>query len=362
MNWRDFLFISLVVPAMLVGCEEKEAQAPEAVRPLLSVVVFPQAANRLQFAGSVEPRIKAELGFRLLGRVIKRQAKIGDMVTKGQVIAMIDPLVLELSVRSAEAELSNTMAQLRNAVQSERRQFQLSQVNSASQAEYENALLVKESADAAVARARANLDKAREQLTYAQLHAEFDGVITAVSAEVGQVLSAGETAFIEARPDLRDVVIDVPEDEISVIRPGAVFDISLQLEPSIRASGTVREIAPQLDATTRTRRVKISLLNPPASFRLGTTVTASATSDALPQIVLPQSAILQEDETSYVWVVKPDTNLVSRRAVSVNNKDNSATTDVIIVSGLQAGERVAVAGVHSLKDGQQVRIDEEGSL
>ncbi len=361
MNWREFLLLSLVVPAILTGCEEKQAEAHQVVRPLLSVVVFPQAANRLQFAGSIEPRIKAELGFRLLGRVIKREANIGDMVTKGQVIAMLDPLVLELSVRSAEADLSNTEAQLRNAVLSERRQFQLSQVNSATQAEYENALLVKESADASVGRARANLSKAREQLTYAQLHAEFDGVITAVSAEVGQVLSAGETAFIEARPDLRDVVIDVPEDEISVIRPGALFDISLQLEPSIRASGTVREIAPQSDATTRTHRVKISLLDPPTSFRLGTIVTASATTDAEPQIVLPQSALLQEGETSNVWVVDPETSTVSRRTVTINSKGKNAV-DVIIVSGLQAGERVAVAGVHSLKDGQRVRIDEEGSL
>lgn len=361
MNWREFLFLSLVVPAILAGCEEKEVESTDAVRPLLSVVVFPQAANRLQFAGSIEPRIEAELGFRLLGRVIKREANIGDIVIKGQVIAMLDPLVLELAVRSAEAELSNAEAQLRNAILSERRQFQLSQVKSGTQAEYENALLVKESADASVARAQANLAKAREQLTYTQLHAEFDGVITAVSAEVGQVLSAGETAFIEARPDLRDVVIDVPEDEISVIKPGVLFDISLQLEPSIRASGTVREIAPQSDASTRTHRVKISLVDPPPSFRLGTIVTASATTDAVPQIVLPQSALFQDGETSNVWVVDPDTNSVSRRAVTVNNKDKSAA-NVIILSGLQTGERVAVAGVHSLKDGQQVRIDEEGSL
>ncbi len=361
MSWRNLLFLSLIVPAFLSGCEDKEAESHDVVRPLLSVLVMPVAETRVQFAGTVEPRIEAELGFRLLGRVIKREANIGDIVQKGQLLAMIDPLVLELSVRSAEAELSNTEAELRNANLSERRQFQLSQVDSASQAEYENALLVKESAEASVARAKANLAKAREQLSYAQLRAEFDGVITAVSAEVGQVLSAGETAFVEARPDLRDVIIDVPEDEIAAIKPGAIFEISLQLESSIQASGTVREISPQSDATTRTRRVKISLLDPPPSFRLGTIVTASATTKVEPQIILPQTAILQEGETSTVWVVDLDTNSVLRRKVSLKNKDNSEE-NVIILTGLQPGERVAVAGVHSLQDGQKVRIDEGGSL
>jgi membrane fusion protein, multidrug efflux system len=361
MNWRNFLLLAFALPAVLAGCQEHKADSTVSIRPLLSVVVTPQAAQRLQFAGTIEPRIKAELGFRVLGRVIKRDVKVGDIVTKGQVIAMLDPRVLELSVRSAEAELSNAEAQMRNATLAERRQFQLSQVNSATQAEYENALLTKESADAAVAKAQAYLAKAREQLKYSKLHAEFDGVITAVSAEVGQVLSAGETAFIEARPDLRDAVIDIPEDDISSIAQGTAFDISLLLDPSISASGTVREIAPQSDATTRTHRVKITLDNPPSFFRLGTIVSATATTDASPQIVLPQSAILRDGDSTFVWVVNPDTKSVSRRAVTIRNKDKTAEK-VIILSGLKTGERIAVAGVHSLQDGQQVRIDRESLL
>lgn len=361
MNWRIFFLLSMLAPVLLTACNKKEAESIEVIRPLLSVVVKPEPVNRQQFAGLVEPRIQAELGFRLLGRVIKRDANIGDIVSKGQLLAMLDPLVLELALRSAEAELSNTEAELRNALLNERRQFQLSEVNSASKAEYENALLVKESADAAVARAKANLTKAREQLGYTQLRAEFDGVITAVAAEVGQVLSAGETAFIEAQPDVRDVVIDVPEDDIADLAPGVLFDISLQLDPSIQALGSVREIAPQSDATTRTHRVKISLIDPASSFRLGTIVSAFASSKKEPQIILPQSALLQDGDMAQVWVVNPDSSTVARRSVTFKNMDNNAE-NVIILSGLQAGERVALAGVHSLQQGQQVRIDAEDAL
>jgi len=361
MNRSGFLFLFLAVSALLTGCEQQDTEAPVIIRPLLSVVVSPQAAYQFQFAGSIEPRIEAELGFRVFGRVIKREVGIGDVVKKGQVIAMLDPLDLALSVRSARADLSNAEAQLRNATMTEHRQLQLLKVGSASQSDYDNALLAMERADASVTKARANLAKAKEQLTYAELHAEFDGVITAVSAEVGQVLSAGETAFIEARPDLRDVVIDVPEDDIFAIVEGAMFEISLQLDPSIRATGTVREIAPQSEARTHTHRVKITLSDPPPQFRLGTIVTATANTDASPQIVLPQSAILRDGDTSNVWVVDPATSTVSRRVVTINN-NAAAAAKVIILSGLEAGERVAIAGVHSLHDVQQVRIDGEGSL
>lgn len=361
MNGYRFIFMLLALPAVLVSCKQREPEAAVAIRPLLSVVVSPQAVNRLDYAGTIEPRIKAKLGFRVFGHVIKREVGIGDIVKKGQVIAMLDPLNLQLSVRSAKADLSSAEAQLRNAVTIERRQYELLQVNTVSQSDYDNALLARERAEAVVAKAQANLTKAREQLSYAELHAEFDGVITSVSAEVGQVLAAGETAFIEAQPEIRDAVIDVPEDEIFAITGGESFNVSLLLDPSIRASGKVREIAPQSDAKTRTRRVKISLANPPPPFRLGTIVTATANTDVSPQIVLPQSAILHEGEITRLWVVDPKTKTVLRRTVTINNKDKSATK-VVILSGLQTGERVAIAGVHSLQDGQRVRIDSEGVL
>jgi len=360
MNWRALTLLSVGVPLVLSGCDDKKDEAPPKIRPVISVIVAPQPASSLQLAGIVQARIQAELGFRVLGRITRRDVSVGDLVTKGQEVAAIDPLALELAVRSGKADLSNAQAQLANASTVETRQRTLSATNSVSEAAYEAAQQARDSAAATVAKAEANLAKAVEQLGYAQLKAEFDGVVTATSVEVGQVVSAGQTAITVARPDLRDVVVDVPEDGMDGLAVGSPFEAQLQLDPSIHTQGNVREIAPEADATTRTRRMKITLNNPPDAFRLGSIVAAKATTDASPTIALPGTALLREGDTISVWLVDPNTKTVSKRPVTISGDGNAAR--VVIASGLTAGERVAVAGANRLKDGQKVRVDQENAL
>ncbi len=131
------------------------------------------------------------------------------------------------------------------------------------------------------------------QLGYTQLHAEFDGVVTATSGEIGQVVSAGQTVVTIARPEVRDVVVDVPQFAAQRLDIGSTFDIALQLDPKIRTTGVVREIAPEAETATRTRRTKISLQDAPPTFRLGSVVTASAIAASESQIMLPSSALLK---------------------------------------------------------------------
>jgi RND family efflux transporter MFP subunit len=344
----------------LAACSQENEAAKDVVRPLLSVVVQPQAAATLQLAGLVEPRIQTDLGFRVLGRLIARQVGVGDLVTKGEVVAAIDPISLELAVRSARADLSNSQAQLTNASSTVERQRALVEAKSGSEAAFESAQQAEKTAIASVAKSLANLAKAEEQLSYAQLNAEFDGVVTATSAEVGQVVSAGSTVLTIARPDLRDVVIDVPESDMQGLKMGSPFEIKLQLDPSIRASGAVREIAPEADATTRTQRVKIGLNNPPPTFRLGSIITAISTTDASPTISVPPTAILEKDGKPNVWIVDPDKKTVSLRPVETA-KAIDGDSPVVVLSGLKGGDRIAVAGVNHLAEGQQVRINQENT-
>ena len=195
----------------------------------------------------------------------------------------------------------------------------------------------------------------QEQLGYAQLQAEFDGVVVAVDAEVGQVVSPGQTVVTIARPDVREAVVDVPEDSDGSIQPGTQFDVALQVDPAIKATGRVREIAPQADQTTRTRRVRIALDNPPPTFRLGTTITATLTARIAPQIELPASALLERDGKTMVWVVDPATGKVALQDVSVSGR--TART-IRIGEGLASGTQVVIAGVNSLVPGQTVKIAE----
>ncbi|MBB3656761.1 RND family efflux transporter MFP subunit [Rhizobium sp. BK650] len=356
MNIRTTAGLAILASLLLTACQKQEEARQEPPRPVLSVVVAPTAASALTLPGTVQARIETQLAFRVLGRVIARKVSVGDVVKKGDVVAAIDPLALELAVKSSQSELSNAQAQLANAASTEERQRSLLESRSGSEAAYEEAELGRKSASAAVAKAQANLDKAEEQLGYAQLRAEFDGVVTATSAEVGQVVSAGQSIVTIARPEQSDAVIDIPVASFDGLKVGSPFEVALQLDPTIRTSGTVREIAPEAESTTRTRRTKIALIAPPPAFRLGSVVTATATVDAQPTILLPSSAVLTKDGKPVVWVVDTAAAKVSIRPVRIDG-DLAEGGSVRIAEGISAGERVVVAGVHKLVDGQAVRID-----
>jgi RND family efflux transporter MFP subunit len=201
------------------------------------------------------------------------------------------------------------------------------------------------------------LAKAIEQLGYAQLKADFAGVVTATAADVGQVVSLGEKVVTIARPDVREAVVDVGPEFPMPLEIGLPFRVSLQLLPGVSAEGQIREIAPQADPVTRTRRVRISLNDPVSSFRLGATVTASFGGGQKPAMRLPASAVLAKDGGNFVWVVDPTSS-----TVSLNRVDLAATEGgVRVTGGLAPGTRIATVGIHSLKSGQKVRIAEDSN-
>ena len=180
--------------------------------------------------------------------------------------------------------------------------------------------------------------------------------VTAVSGEVGQTVSPGQAVVTVAKPEARDAVIDIPEADAGGLKLGGEFVVSLQLNPAVKAKGVVREIAPEADAATRTRRVKIALDNPPDTFRLGSTVTASLASRVKSAFRLPASALLKKEDGDFVWIVDPKTQAVATRKVSDEASDDGW---VDVSDGLEASMRVVTAGVHSLAEGQIVRADAE---
>jgi membrane fusion protein, multidrug efflux system len=355
MMTRTRLLMAMATCALLAGCSG-EATPPKPVRPVLSIDVRAQPTNATTVAGTVEPRYQVDLSFRVLGRLIARPVHVGDRVGEGQVVAAVDPAALDMSVRAAAAAAGSSRAQLANAIGVENRQRALLQTNTTTYATLENAEQARAAAHAAVVQAEANLVKAREQLDYARLKTDFGGVVTAVSAEVGQVVAPGQSVVTVARSDVREAVIDIGDDVAARLQPGTLFTIKLQIDPSVTASGRVREIAPQADATTRTRRVRIMLDDPPERFLLGATVTTTMDADARADICLPASAILERNGKTYVWLVDAASKTVKLREIAaVKNQDGSMR----IIRGVEAGQRVVTAGVHSLEDGQPVRIEQE---
>lgn len=354
---RRWAITLLVATGALSACTGEEAAAPpEIIRPVLSTVVEPRGQTQVGFTGTVEPQVSASLAFRLLGRVVSREVDVGDIVAKGATIAALDPSAQQLQVQGARADLASAQAQFANASASEERQKALLDSKNTPQAVYDAAVQARDSAQAAVEQAQAALAKAQEQLGYSQLFSDFDGVVTAVGAEVGQVVSPGQTIVTVARSDMREAVVDIPDQMTDLLQPGVEFAVALQAAPTITALGKVREVAPQSDAATRTRRVRLSLANPPQSFRLGSTITAKRDASVAQTIVLPASALLEDGGSTSVWVVDPKAMTVGLRPIQVAMQAPGYFT---VTGGLEPGARVVTAGVHSLTQGQKVKLDVE---
>ena len=351
--------LGLVGSIALAGCEDGGRQsAPAPVRPVLSVVAKLSDQTQIGFAGTIEPRYRTDRSFQVLGRILSRSVDVGDAVRKGQPIAQNDPLFYQLAVRGSEASLLSAKAQLEKTEAQKQRTSRLVQEKVSSQAELDAAQQALDAAAASVRQADAALAKSREQLGYTTLTADIDGVVTAVSAQVGQTASPGVTVMTLARIDVREAVVDMPEKAARALGVGAPFEIRLQAKDEIRMSGKVREIAPEADAATRLRRIKITLDRSVDPFRLGSTITATplvATTGGS-TVDIPASALFERDGATRVWVVDPDAKAVRSAPVEVAERGPRV---VRIASGIEPGARIVVAGARSLAEGQAVKLDPE---
>jgi len=340
------------------GCNDSRESGAPRVRPALTAVAEKESDAFAAFAGVIEPRYSSTLAFRVVGRVVARDVNVGDSVKKNARLAALDPLPYDLAVNAARAGLADAEARFANTQAAEQRLQALFAENHVPTQDLEAAQQAREATTAGVTQARSVLEKALEQRGYTELIADYDGVVTAVDTEVGQVVTPGQPMMTIARPDVREAVIDVPEDAAANLQAGGSFEVALPSAPSQRISGRVREIAPQADSLTRSRRVKIALDNPPADFRLGTTMTAYAPAQSDGRIKIPATALFERDGKSRVWIVDPASKTVAMHEVNVVSRDGGAAE---VSAGLEPGDRVVIAGVNSLEAGQSVRIPEEAS-
>lgn len=336
----------------LAGCDRKEAEAPVPVRPVLYTVVAPVTSETFgPFAGTVEPRYSAKLGFQIAGRMVARDVEVGDLVKPGQRLAALDAKVPSFALNQAKADVADAEAQNSNAAATAARQKRLYDGGSVTKAQLETATAAADTAAARLVQARAGLQKAQDQFGYTELRSDGAGVVTAWTAEVAQVVPAGQSVVTVARPDVIEAVVDIPDGLIGGVRPGEAFSVALQSAPGVTARGAVREIAPQSDSATRTRRVRLTLEGPPPAFRLGTTVAVSLRRPIPPRIALPATALRSRDGHDAVWLVTGDR--VVSRDVTVADRGADAVT---VETGLAADDEVVIAGVHSLSEGQAVRL------
>ena len=333
---------------LLVGCNrEPEIQKPPVVK--VQQVNFSNAASEENFSGVVRGRYETNLSFQVGGKIISRDVQTGSRVRAGDVLMTIDPKDIVEQSRSAQAQVSSTLAQLQLAQSNLDRYTELYKSEAIAAAVLDQYRTQYDAAKAAHDAAVAQAQQSQNALEYTTLTANADGVISNVSAEVGQVVAAGQSVLTLVQTGELEVVVDIPENKISAVQIGQRVSITFWAT-SDEVTGTVREISPMADSASRTFAVKISLPDV-RNIQLGMTANVSMTETASSAIVLPMSAIYQTDDAAQVWLV--DGGKVSLKKIEVTAFDDNN----VRVHGLKSGDVVVVAGVNKLRDGQEVRTN-----
>jgi RND family efflux transporter MFP subunit len=351
---RLLVGISLAFLAVaLAGCNDKVAEKATPGRPVLVATVHYEAESpERSFVGTVKPRIEADMGFRVPGKVAKRLVEVGETVEIGQPLATLDEIDLKLQAEQAEAEFRAATGVLAQAAAAEQRAKDLRAKGWATDATLDSAKAAGDEARARLNRAERSVDLTKNSLSYATLEADARGVVTATLVEPGQVVASGQTAIRVARFAEKEAVVAIPETLLGRAKDG-VATVSLWSEPNKKYTAKLREVAPSADPATRTYLAKFSLPGADDHVSLGMTATLTLADPATERVArLPLSALFSEGSDPSLYVVDASGEVVLK-PVTVKSYESN---DVVISGGVDEGAQIVTLGVQKLDPAQKVRV------
>ena len=341
------------------GCGRKDEPVREEIRPVRSIVAGASSGSvGATYSGQVHARYESKLGFQASGRVVARLVEVGSRVKRGQPLMRLDPAQEALQVVAASASVDaarNRVAQNRVDLQ---RTEQLQARKFASQAEVDQQRLALAEAESQLRSAAAQQQIRVNQRGYTELVADRDGVVVALNAEAGQVVSAGQQVVTVAADGEREVLVSIPESRVDELRKARALHITIWAQPGKRYQGALRELAPDADSVTRTYSARIAVKDADSALMLGMTASVLAPDvEGSNTIRVPLTAIYNKEGQPLVWVVDAATSQVATRPVQLGSAHNDS---VIVTGGLAGGETVVTAGVHMLHAGQKVKTADAG--
>jgi len=342
-----------LVAIALAGCNDQVAQKAAPVRPVLVATAHYEAETpERSFVGTIRPRIEADMGFRVPGKVAKRLVEVGQTVELGQPLATLDEVDLRLQAEQAEAEFNAATGVLAQAAAAEQRAKDLRAKGWTTDAQLDSAKANADEARARLNRAERSIDLTRNSLSYATLVADARGVVTATLIEPGQVVAAGQTAIRVARFAEKEAVVAIPETLVSRAKTGAAT-VTLWSDPDRKFVARLREISPSADPATRTYLAKFSLPGAGDEVELGMTATLTLSDPATMRVArLPLSALFDQGDKPSLYVVD-DKGDVALKPVQVKSYESN---DVVITGGVEEGARVVTLGVQKIDPTVKVKV------
>lgn len=348
-----FIFVAALMAASPVFAESEVSSdiVSDVPRPVITQHVGAEALRAITFIGTVAAGNEVTLGFPISGTLAERSVDLGALVSKGDILARLDPKDLQAEERSALAGVLVARTNLGAAEEASNRATELANRGVDSTTRQEDALRSLVAAQAGLEQAQANLARAQDKLDLGELKAPQDGVITAAFLETGASVSPGLEVLRLASTDEREVVVDIGEQGLADLEIGMHFAVSLVANPSQATTAELFRIDPVANTATRSRRAHLVLSDPPSGFRFGALVRMKAVVDDTVVVSVPLSAVLDPEGAASVWVVKRDQNIVGKRSVELGARFGDR---VRVTKGISVGDEVVLRGIHSLHEGQEI--------
>lgn len=356
------LLIALLPLMVSVGCSDQNKPTPAVSRPVKVFRIQDHTAvDARNFAGEIRARIETPLSFRVAGKLLERKVDVGDPVRKGQLLATLDGNDYRLAVQAIKAQLASAQADSNFLRDDLERYRELLAQQVISPPEFQRHETSYTTARERAAALEAQWAEAGNQLNYTELHADRDGVVTALAVEAGQVLAAGQAAVTLAQLDEKEVHFDVPEHRLPEIQRQQEVSVSLWSDDNRLLKAKIREIASAADPASRTYRIKATLLEGLDAAQLGMTATVHIAANTASGIAIPLSAVYtpqNQPDHPLVWLI--DEQAATVKSVPVRLGE-TLDGERIAAEGLAAGQLLVSAGVQRLAEGQSVRLPAENA-
>jgi len=358
------LFIFL---CFLQGCGKEEVEKKKLIRPVMAMKVTEVLQFRQrQFPGTAKATQEIDLSFRVSGPLITLPVDIGDEVSVGDVVARIDPRDYEVELRSAQGELNESIAIMKRANADYKRVKTIFETDpgAISQISVDNALQARDSARAKVDALTASVATKNDRLKYTHLKAPFDGVVVNKYVENFQDVRQKQAVVRIVDKSQIEMIISIPENLIMLASTAENIEVIFDPFPDRKIPAEIKEIGAEASKTTRTYPVTL-IMEQPDDITILPGMAGKATGHApedqsmVPKgRLVPVDAIFSPDDIdkTYVWIIDEKSKQVTKQEVTTGRLSN---TGILVTDGLETGVWIAIAGVHNLREGMEVRILEE---
>ncbi|WP_459209559.1 efflux RND transporter periplasmic adaptor subunit [Aquimarina rhabdastrellae] len=360
MKKLSHILIGVFSLVLIYSCAKEKKKEEKFLRPVkYTEVTFSGKEKERTFSGTAETDKIIKLSFRNSGIISQFDIKLGQKVNKGQLLAKLDNVQARLSLEQAVTQLNSGASQMNTSKLSLDRTRKLYEKGSASLSNFESAKNAYKTAKESYESAKRSVSIQEEQVRYGYIYAPEDGVIAAVTSEIEENVSAGQTvATLNAGRDM-EIALGIPESVINVIKEGMEVEVSFSSLNQKTFKAKVTEVAPAVNTNTATYPVRVMILNPTSEIKSG--MSANVTFDFRnkkindKRMVIPTNAVGEDSKGRFVFVINDieNTATVKKQYITLGELTQEGFE---VLSGLTEGQKIATAGLQTLLDGQEVKL------